>query len=62
MLRHVIARLRHQDWTAVVVEPIDVVIGVFLGVLALRELVMRLSTAHAQPALCPSASRQMPQS
>jgi hypothetical protein len=31
MLRHVIAHLRRQDWTAVAIELVVVVIGVFIG-------------------------------
>lgn len=34
MLRHVTAHLRRQDWTAVVIELIVVVVGVFIGVQA----------------------------
>ncbi|MHB8446611.1 MAG: hypothetical protein ACYC7G_02340 [Rudaea sp.] len=34
MLRHVIGHLRRQDWTAVVIELIVVVVGVFIGVQA----------------------------
>lgn len=34
MLRHVIAHLRRQDWTAVFIELIVVVVGVFIGVQA----------------------------
>jgi hypothetical protein len=32
MLRHVISHLRRQDWTAVVIELVVVVIGVFIGI------------------------------
>ncbi|HET9835178.1 MAG TPA: DUF6090 family protein [Rhodanobacteraceae bacterium] len=34
MLRHVISHLRRQDWAAVVIELIVVVVGVFIGVQA----------------------------
>ena len=34
MLRHVISHLRRQDWTAVAVELVVVVLGVFIGVQA----------------------------
>jgi hypothetical protein len=34
MLRHVIAHLRRQDWTAVFIELVVVVVGVFIGVQA----------------------------
>src|SRR5690348_10274508 len=34
MLRHVIVHLRRQDWTAVFIELIVVVVGVFIGVQA----------------------------
>lgn len=34
MLRHVISHLRRQDWTAVFIELIVVVVGVFIGVQA----------------------------
>lgn len=34
MLRHVISHLRRQDWTAVLVELVVVVVGVFIGVQA----------------------------
>jgi hypothetical protein len=34
MLRHVIAHLRRQDWTAVCIELVVVVVGVFIGVQA----------------------------
>ena len=34
MLRHVIAHLRRQDWTAVAIELVVVIVGVFIGVQA----------------------------
>jgi hypothetical protein len=34
MLRHVISHLRRQDWTAVAIELVVVVVGVFIGVQA----------------------------
>jgi hypothetical protein len=34
MLRHVVSHLRRQDWTAIVIELIVVVVGVFIGVQA----------------------------
>ena len=34
MLRHVIAHFRLQDWTAVAIELVVVVLGVFIGVQA----------------------------
>lgn len=46
MLRHVIVQLRRQDWTAVAIELIVVVAGVFIGVQASNWNEDRVSRAH----------------
>ncbi len=41
--RRIVAKLRHQDWTAVVIELVIVVLGVFIGLQA-----QEWATAHAE--------------